>query len=1210
LLYSVQSCYLRRKENTFGHQYSFLSDGAVNSPHGRHLAKQTVILPNRFALFQEIYYAMKPYPSVVLVLLISVLALTIGQVTYSAAVDSTSSQRNPATGLEFLPHLATEATSLRLQQPFAPEAIIPWSKIVFQSFRDSNWEIYSSNDDSSALIRLTTHGAADVYPRLNRGATRIVFASNRTGSYEIYTMNPDGSGLVQLTFTGVHNISPEWSPDGSKIAFTSYRDGQAEIYLMQANGANQTRLTTGGLFNGMPAWSPDGSKIAFSSARTGGYRIWVMNADGSNQMQLSQQPSSLRPVWSPDSHHIAFDADNNQNGWQEGWMMNADGSGAREIFPTGGNSTYGTDAWANSWSPDGRHVAFTVISLIFHQNNWYWIDGWLRTVQTDTISGGNTFTLSPVGLECNVHWQTTDATAPIVDMKSLPPYSRADGFQVSWVGSDAGSSGMAGYDVQYRVGAAGSWTDWLQLTMNNSAVFTGSAGDTLYFRNRARDHAFNVSNWSSTTQAATTLYSWQFSGQVTDNRGSPLANVPLTILPTPIHHVLTNGNGAYQAWLKANGPHTVSTVHSSYQSVPATNLAMNEGSHLNLYLKPQDNVIVNGDFEASSAQVSNWTISGTLPITLATQARYTGNQGIAIGLECPYPCLSAPEQFLWADYSWPNMATDSQGNLHLLWTGALTAQSDATYYSLRRPDGAWVPPLLLDDAFRPQAAVDKQDVLHVIYVKSGDGIYYRRRLPTGSWSSPVRVAPHYGPAGVSPSVLTVIADEIGGVHALVVTTTGLAYLEKRPDGTWRPLHQLNQTSYWGGVMAMDRNHTLHFLWAEYAAPIIYDNTVRHQQRLANGTWGEQETISSLGSQWPHQLVITPSGEFHLLLVGPGARTHSMRAVEGAPWSAPTALPMSHGTAEMVLDSQGVLHVLNLDRSTANEGVYYRTWSSATGWLWPVRVDNFSNFPLCTYYKPAIAVDQSDQPHLFCAAEYWRRGLAEITEEVHFQQSVTIPEAMHRPTLALMYQAFGLINGGESGLELRLTKADTTATFILTAHNTDWSHTWLDVEAWAGETITISLVARQAAGEPLLRVNLDDISLGSAYPNLWLSSVNAAAMPGQEVVYKIFFGNSGGVIATDVEISHTLPTEMTFASASLPPTQTTPSLIWQLGDLLAHSEMMSLVITATVSATAVPFSSLTAPLHISSASPEMELENNSGQFILFVGQRAYLPIINR
>ena len=70
-------------------------------------------------------------------------------------------------------------------------------------------------------------------------------------------------------------------------------------------------------------------------------------------------------------------------------------------------------------------------------------------------------------------------------------------FTVSWSGSDS-LSGIASYDVQYREGGIGAWTDWLVGTSATSATFGPSSpvlvqrDETYYFRVRARDHAGNL----------------------------------------------------------------------------------------------------------------------------------------------------------------------------------------------------------------------------------------------------------------------------------------------------------------------------------------------------------------------------------------------------------------------------------------------------------------------------------------------------------------------------------------------------------------------------------------------------------------------------------------------------------------------------------------------------------------------------------------------
>ena len=70
-------------------------------------------------------------------------------------------------------------------QPGVPGAeateTVPWSKLVFQSYRDNDWEIYRANGDGAGQVRLTNNDGIDKDARLNRGATRVVFASTRSG---------------------------------------------------------------------------------------------------------------------------------------------------------------------------------------------------------------------------------------------------------------------------------------------------------------------------------------------------------------------------------------------------------------------------------------------------------------------------------------------------------------------------------------------------------------------------------------------------------------------------------------------------------------------------------------------------------------------------------------------------------------------------------------------------------------------------------------------------------------------------------------------------------------------------------------------------------------------------------------------------------------------------------------------------------------------
>jgi hypothetical protein len=92
-----------------------------------------------------------------------------------------------------------------------------------------------------------------------------------------------------------------------------------------------------------------------------------------------------------------------------------------------------------------------------------------------------------------------DTTPPSSNATS-PAHSMNLNITVSWIGSDA-TSGVTAYDVQYRVGAGGTWKDWLTHTTATSAIFGPinpvkvAHSETYFFRVRAYDGAGNRDNY-------------------------------------------------------------------------------------------------------------------------------------------------------------------------------------------------------------------------------------------------------------------------------------------------------------------------------------------------------------------------------------------------------------------------------------------------------------------------------------------------------------------------------------------------------------------------------------------------------------------------------------------------------------------------------------------------------------------------------------------
>ena len=101
---------------------------------------------------------------------------------------------------------------------------------------------------------------------------KIVFDSQKVSNNDIWVMYSDGSGLKRLTTHYEVDWDPAWSPDGMKIAFVSDRSGSNDIWIMDYNGSNPVELVKKAA---NPEWSPQNSKILFFDSKvTGRAQIW------------------------------------------------------------------------------------------------------------------------------------------------------------------------------------------------------------------------------------------------------------------------------------------------------------------------------------------------------------------------------------------------------------------------------------------------------------------------------------------------------------------------------------------------------------------------------------------------------------------------------------------------------------------------------------------------------------------------------------------------------------------------------------------------------------------------------------------------------------------------------------------------------------------------------------------------------------------------
>jgi uncharacterized repeat protein (TIGR01451 family) len=161
----------------------------------------------------------------------------------------------------------------------------------------------------------------------------------------------------------------------------------------------------------------------------------------------------------------------------------------------------------------------------------------------------------------------------------------------------------------------------------------------------------------------------------------------------------------------------------------------------------------------------------------------------------------------------------------------------------------------------------------------------------------------------------------------------------------------------------------------------------------------------------------------------------------------------------------------------------------------------------------------------------------------------------------------------------------TATIATTSPETDW--------------------ANNVAGPAVTAVSVPDLSIEIEGPT--------KAMAGSMIVYSLVYSNAGNALASEVIVSHVLPS--VFGTADIIADVGTASnhgdyLTWSVGDLAPGTEGR---ITITVVLLSAPSDAVVCSAAIGTADDELELTNNVAQIVLEIvpaSHRVFLPIVLR
>ena len=194
-------------------------------------------------------------------------------------------------------------------------------------------------------------------------------------TYDVFAANLDGSGLTQLTDAPGYDAEATFSPVGDRIVFTSARNGDLDLYSMAPDGSDVVQLTDRPGYDGGAFYSPDGSRIIWRAhypdegpelddymrllgeglLRPGELDIWVMNADGSGKRQVTDlEGASFAPFWHPSGDRILFSSNHEDPAGREFeiYMVDLDGTGLTRVTHSDGFDGFPV------FSPDGRYLVF------------------------------------------------------------------------------------------------------------------------------------------------------------------------------------------------------------------------------------------------------------------------------------------------------------------------------------------------------------------------------------------------------------------------------------------------------------------------------------------------------------------------------------------------------------------------------------------------------------------------------------------------------------------------------------------------------------------------------------------------------------------------------------------------------------------------------------------------------------------------------------
>ena len=225
--------------------------------------------------------------------------------------------------------------------------------IAFEEWVDTAPTISYLRPDGR-VVRVTSGPGRDHISGWSPDGTRLVFESNRNGQWDIYTVRIDGTGLLPLTNDFAEDHTPRWSPDGQSIVYRKLAFPHSTLHVINADGTGDHVFLDDQHYDFDPTWA-HGDTIVFSCDRYGVlFNLCAAAANGTG-LRLFSAAKAQHAGASPDGSYIAYEVmDSAQTIWVAP-LSNA--------TPSPVNLTPSLTSFSFAWSPDGHQLVVSTCAV-------------------------------------------------------------------------------------------------------------------------------------------------------------------------------------------------------------------------------------------------------------------------------------------------------------------------------------------------------------------------------------------------------------------------------------------------------------------------------------------------------------------------------------------------------------------------------------------------------------------------------------------------------------------------------------------------------------------------------------------------------------------------------------------------------------------------------------------------------------------------------